>query len=173
MLQTGVRWLCWEEIAPPLYQTGRQQHAKLKTLNLKSRRASWKCLCRVKEIMDVWKTNAARLWCPHDVPSPSRRRCPDNSWGFLNALPLSDSRCFCFSFPVRYPVSSLIYLSFLSFCSSQFLSALKIGTAIMRQQWACWGVCEGVSFAGPAAEGALMKWCNDNNFYSHCRISDY
>lgn len=35
------------------YQTGPQQHANLKTLNLKSRGASWKWLCDVKEIMDL------------------------------------------------------------------------------------------------------------------------
>lgn len=37
------------------YQTGRQQHANLKTLNLKLHWASWKSLCNVKEIMDVCK----------------------------------------------------------------------------------------------------------------------
>lgn len=67
---------------------------------------------------------------------------------------------------ISYSLSglSLIYLSSLSFCSSQFLLALKIQTVIRRQQSVCWGIGEGVSFGGSAAEGTLMKWCNDKKF---------
>lgn len=63
------------------YQTGPQQHANLKTLNLKSRWASWKWLCDVKEIMDLstWMLpgRGTDCRCPRDVPS--RSRCRYNS----------------------------------------------------------------------------------------------